>query len=177
MGYASDEVASCAKVLTYVMLVSCLLFCFSSSEAVMTMLHVKKHIQYLQATCHILIKSTNHTKYATNWRMDNGCAQELICEAGDLNTTVTEFKKQVSQLKNEVSPEYTVEVKKKVSKNVHHLSVEATSQRKAGRTEMGERLSPCSRSLFDRYARDCHSQFFAVAVRHPGAAKCTSTKP
>ena len=46
---------------------------------------------------------------------------------------------------------------KNVSKNVHCLNVEATSQRKTGRTKTGERLSPFSRSLFVRSTVPCGS--------------------
>ncbi|CAI8046118.1 Ankyrin repeat, SAM and basic leucine zipper domain-containing protein 1, partial [Geodia barretti] len=73
----------------------------SSSEAVMAMSHLKKHIQYLQATCHLLIKSMNHN-HSTYWRMDSASTQELFCEARNLDSTVSGLQKKVSQLKDEV---------------------------------------------------------------------------
>ena len=68
----------------------------------MAMSHLKKHIQYLQATCHLLIKSMNHN-HSTYWRMDSASTQELFCEARNLDSTVSGLQKKVSQLKDEVS--------------------------------------------------------------------------
>ena len=69
----------------------------------MAMLHLNKHIKYLQATCLLLNNSVSNRYWATEWNIDNASFQELVHEVSNLNTSVSKLQNQVSYLQSGVS--------------------------------------------------------------------------
>ena len=69
----------------------------------MTMCHLKKHIEYMQATCHMLIDGVSNNCHSLDWRMDVGSIQELVTEVNNLDEVTSRLRTQVTELKHKVS--------------------------------------------------------------------------
>ena len=72
----------------------------SSSEVVITMSHLQKHIQYLKTTSDILVSSLTKRH---DWRMENFKKQELLNEVNKLEDSVDGLHRCILQIKCDVS--------------------------------------------------------------------------
>ena len=74
----------------------------SSSEVVMTLSHLTKHVQYLQATSNMIVGSIKNEGRPLDMRMEDVKAQQMLCEVKRLEESIEGLQQHVLNIKHQL---------------------------------------------------------------------------